>query len=135
MKNMGRAHLTYISLLICMMPIAAHADTYTLKCEVKSYAHSGFSSQNVMESWFPRTTTHIFSEEKVQLVEQGYFGEYKEKSGRIKMIYAIENSEGETVDVVYTFIKKTNIFTVRLDVGGNYKETSGTQGICIAQLT
>lgn len=122
--------ILFIAALAQAVPDASFAQNQKLTCTVQSYAHSGFSSRAVMESWFPRTTTHFLSNGQARSPEQGLVGEYKERDGRIKIVYAADNVEGDTLDLVYTFIKKTSVFTVRLVVGGEFMDNAGTQGFC-----
>lgn len=129
-KTMTVAMLAGALSLATLLPGAAHAAGMKLTCTIQTYAHSGFSNQSVMQSWFPKTTTHRLNDGKAQLAEQGFTGTYTERSGRIRIVYSGQDTEGNTLDLIYTFIRKTNVFTVRLAVGADYMSNAGTSGQC-----
>lgn len=105
----------------------------TLVCAVESYAHAGFSSTDVAESWFPRVTTHVLKNGSATLVEQDLSGSYKERGGRLKITYEAEDVDGNPKDILYTFIEKTSVFTAKLLMESGFADTSGTVGKCRLQ--
>ena len=108
----------------------AMAKPINLSCAVERYAHAGFKHQGITESWFPKNTTHQLSDGKAVWKETGAGGTYTEGNGRIKISYVLKDTQGTEITVVYTYIRKTGIFTGKMGVMAGYADTSGTTGRC-----
>lgn len=121
------------ALAVVFSTSAVWAQKMTLNCTVESYAHSGFKNKGIIESWFPKETTHELSDGRAVWKEANASGKYTEKNGRVKITYSLRDTKGGGAVVVYTFIHKTGVFTAKMGERAGYRDTSGTIGRCKAR--
>ncbi len=118
---------TLTAILFCLCATTVSAEILT--CKQTKLSSSGFATVKAAQSWFPKNfKIGINGDEAISDVYGK--GTATSANGRTNAVFVLAASNGQRTRILFTYVKKTKRFAIRLGGQSGYIQTPGSTGKC-----